>query len=138
VAVDPATRLREVTSESARREGVVLDIRAGTASAIPLADSSVDVVLSNFGVIFAQRSRTPTSGRRLPAIVGVFVRFRQPSLVDVLVRMGLITVTVLVVVRHVLVRVLGVHVAVFGALVGVLVNVGGLVGLLVGHGVFSP
>ena len=52
VAVDPATRLREVTSESARREGVVLDIRAGTASAIPLADSSVDVVLSNFGVIF--------------------------------------------------------------------------------------
>jgi SAM-dependent methyltransferase len=52
VAVDPASRLREVTSANARREGLDLDVRAGTAGAIPLADGSVDVVLSNFGVIF--------------------------------------------------------------------------------------
>ena len=52
VAVDPASRLREVASEAAAQEGLDLDVRAGTGSAIPMPDSSVDVVLSNFGIIF--------------------------------------------------------------------------------------
>jgi SAM-dependent methyltransferase len=50
-AVEPATRLREVIQEAARaRDLTVVD---GTAAAIPLADGSADVILSNFAVIFA-------------------------------------------------------------------------------------
>ena len=50
-AVEPAARLREVIAETAgARDLTVVD---GTAADIPLPDASVDVVLSNFGIIFA-------------------------------------------------------------------------------------
>lgn len=50
-AVEPAARLREVIAETAgARDLTVVD---GTAADIPLPDSSVDVALSNFGIIFA-------------------------------------------------------------------------------------
>jgi SAM-dependent methyltransferase len=54
-AVEPATRLREVIQEAAGgRDVTVVD---GTAGAIPLADGSADVILSNFAVIFAPDPR---------------------------------------------------------------------------------
>ncbi|WP_350274014.1 class I SAM-dependent methyltransferase [Kribbella sp. HUAS MG21] len=50
-AVEPAARLREVIAETALdRDLTVVD---GTAASIPLPDSSADVILSNFAVIFA-------------------------------------------------------------------------------------
>jgi SAM-dependent methyltransferase len=50
-AVEPATRLREVIQEvSGARDLTVVD---GTAANVPLPDASADVVLSNFGIIFA-------------------------------------------------------------------------------------
>lgn len=50
-AVEPAPRLREVIAETAgTRDLTVVD---GTAANIPLPDGSVDVALSNFGIIFA-------------------------------------------------------------------------------------
>ncbi|NIK57373.1 methyltransferase domain-containing protein [Kribbella shirazensis] len=50
-AVEPAARLREVIQEvSGERDLTVVD---GTAANIPLPDGSADVVLSNFGIIFA-------------------------------------------------------------------------------------
>jgi SAM-dependent methyltransferase len=54
-AVEPAARLREVIREAAgERDLTVVD---GTAAAIPLADGSADVILSNFAVIFAPDPR---------------------------------------------------------------------------------
>lgn len=54
-AVEPATRLREVIQEAAgARDLTVVD---GNAAAIPLADGSADVILSNFAVIFAPDPR---------------------------------------------------------------------------------
>ncbi|WP_157996238.1 class I SAM-dependent methyltransferase [Kribbella sp. VKM Ac-2569] len=50
-AVEPAARLREVIAETALdRDLTVVD---GRAASIPLPDSSADVILSNFAVIFA-------------------------------------------------------------------------------------
>jgi SAM-dependent methyltransferase len=50
-AVEPAARLREVIQEvSGARDLTVVD---GTAANIPLPDASADVILSNFGIIFA-------------------------------------------------------------------------------------
>jgi SAM-dependent methyltransferase len=50
-AVEPAARLREVIAETALdRDLTVVD---GQAESIPLPDSSADVILSNFAVIFA-------------------------------------------------------------------------------------
>ncbi len=53
VAIDPAERLVGVARARAAAEGLRLDARVGEASAIPLEDRSVDVVVSVFAVIFA-------------------------------------------------------------------------------------
>ncbi|TDO64014.1 methyltransferase family protein [Kribbella sp. VKM Ac-2571] len=50
-AVEPAARLREVIAETALDRD--LTVVAGNAASIPLPDSSADVILSNFAVIFA-------------------------------------------------------------------------------------
>ena len=51
IGVDPATRLLEVARSAA--SGLDAEFVEGEASALPLEDASVDVVLSVFGVIFA-------------------------------------------------------------------------------------
>ncbi len=52
-AVDPAPRLRDVARAQARREGLTIEVLAGEAASLPVADRSFDAVLSNFAVIFA-------------------------------------------------------------------------------------
>jgi SAM-dependent methyltransferase len=54
-AVEPAARLREVIRQAAGERN--LTVVNGTASTIPLADGSADVILSNFAVIFAPDPR---------------------------------------------------------------------------------
>jgi SAM-dependent methyltransferase len=54
IGVDAAPRLLEVARERAQAQGVVLDLREGDLLALPVADSAADVVLSVFGVIFAE------------------------------------------------------------------------------------
>lgn len=51
--VDPAPRLLQVARERARAAGLDVDFRTGEAASIPLADGSVDVIVSVFAVIFA-------------------------------------------------------------------------------------
>jgi SAM-dependent methyltransferase len=53
VAVEPAERLREVARERVASAGLTVDVRAGTAAAMPIDDASIDVALSVFAVIFA-------------------------------------------------------------------------------------
>lgn len=52
-AVDPAARLLQAARERALAEGVDIDFRQGEAASIPIADGSVDVIVSVFAVIFA-------------------------------------------------------------------------------------
>ena len=61
VGVDGACRLLEVARERATTQGLVLDLRAGDLLALPVDDDAADVVLSVFGVIFAQE---PSSALR--------------------------------------------------------------------------
>lgn len=53
IAVDPALRLREVAGDRAAAAGLTVDVRAGTAADLPVADGTIDVALSVFAVIFA-------------------------------------------------------------------------------------
>jgi SAM-dependent methyltransferase len=53
VAVDPSPRLVEVARERAASEMLTIEVRQGEAAAIPLADDSVDLIVSVFAVIFA-------------------------------------------------------------------------------------
>ena len=52
--VDPAPRLLDVARDLAHGEGLGVDFLRGDAGSLPLMEASVDVVLSNFGVIFAR------------------------------------------------------------------------------------
>lgn len=52
-AVDPAERLLGVAQEAAVALNLELNCRVGDAAHLPVPDSSVDCVLSNFGIIFA-------------------------------------------------------------------------------------
>jgi ubiquinone/menaquinone biosynthesis C-methylase UbiE len=52
-AVDPAARLLDVASARATAAGVDITFAPGDASSLPLADGSVDVVLSVFALIFS-------------------------------------------------------------------------------------
>jgi SAM-dependent methyltransferase len=54
VGVDGAPRLLEVARQSARTQGVAVDLREGDLLELPVDDQAADVVLSVFGVIFAQ------------------------------------------------------------------------------------
>ena len=54
IGVDGAPRLLEVARDRARAQGVVLDLRKGDLLALPVNDDAADVVVSVFGVIFAQ------------------------------------------------------------------------------------
>jgi SAM-dependent methyltransferase len=54
IGVDGAPRLLEVARERARARGAVLDLREGDLLALPVDDDAADVVVSVFGVIFAQ------------------------------------------------------------------------------------
>ena len=54
VGVDGAARLLEVARERARRADVVVDFRQGDLLALPVDDGAADVVLSLFGVVFAE------------------------------------------------------------------------------------
>lgn len=51
--VDPAARLVEVARARAASDGVAIDFRPGEAASIPMAEASVDIILSVFAVIFA-------------------------------------------------------------------------------------
>jgi SAM-dependent methyltransferase len=51
--VDPAPRLLEVARARAANQGSTIEFLAGDAASVPLADASVDVILSVFAVIFA-------------------------------------------------------------------------------------
>lgn len=51
--VDPASRLLDVASDLAKAEGVDVEFLLGDAGSLPTPADSVDVVLSNFGLIFA-------------------------------------------------------------------------------------
>lgn len=53
LAVDPSERLLDVGRVAAQDSGVEVDWRRGEAAALPAPDTSIDCVLSNFGVIFA-------------------------------------------------------------------------------------
>ena len=53
IAVDPARRLREVAGAAASERGLRVEFLAGEAGALPVPDSSQDVVLSSLGLIFA-------------------------------------------------------------------------------------
>ena len=53
VAVDPSERLLGVAQSAAHERGVGLSCLVGDAAHLPVADSSVDCVLSNFGIVFA-------------------------------------------------------------------------------------
>lgn len=54
--VDPAQRLLEVAREEAALRGLDATFLQGEAAALPLDDGSADVVLSVFGVIFAENA----------------------------------------------------------------------------------
>lgn len=51
--IDPAARLLEVARARAASEGKLATFEPGHAASLPVADGSVDVVLSVFGVVFA-------------------------------------------------------------------------------------
>jgi SAM-dependent methyltransferase len=51
--VDPAQRLLDVAAEEAAKRGLDATFVVGEAASIPVADSSADIVMSAFGVIFA-------------------------------------------------------------------------------------
>ena len=51
--VDPAARLLEVARARAATEGAQIDFTPGDAASIPLAEASVDAIVSVFAVIFA-------------------------------------------------------------------------------------
>jgi SAM-dependent methyltransferase len=70
VGLDGALRLLEVARERARAQGIVLDLREGDLLALPVDDGAADVVLSVFGVIFAEKP--------LPALREV-ARILRPS-----------------------------------------------------------
>jgi SAM-dependent methyltransferase len=55
IGLDLTPRMLEVGRRRAEEAGVSVDWREGDAEEIPLADASVDVVLSTFGVMFAPR-----------------------------------------------------------------------------------
>lgn len=52
-AVDPSERLLAVAREAAQEQGLDIACEVGDAAALPAADSTVDCLLSSFGVIFA-------------------------------------------------------------------------------------
>lgn len=53
-AVDPAPRLLAASRQAARHEGLRSRFIEGQAASLPVPDRSHDVVLSNFGVVFAR------------------------------------------------------------------------------------
>jgi SAM-dependent methyltransferase len=53
IGVDPAARLVDVARRSALDQGVRASFMCGSAEAVSVRDHSIDVLLSNFGVIFA-------------------------------------------------------------------------------------
>ncbi|HZE65535.1 MAG TPA: methyltransferase domain-containing protein [Sporichthyaceae bacterium] len=70
LGVDPALRLLEVARGRAAELGVALDFRAGTATALPVADATQDVALAVFSVIFEPDG---------PAAVAELVRVTRPG-----------------------------------------------------------
>lgn len=68
--IDPAPRLLGVARDLAREEGLDVEFLHGAAESLPLPEASVDVVLSNFGLIFAP---DPT------AAVAELVRVLEPG-----------------------------------------------------------
>ena len=52
-AVDPSGRLLAVTAENARERGLAVSCALGHSGSIPVPNGACDVVVSNFGVIFA-------------------------------------------------------------------------------------
>ena len=56
--IDPALRLLEVARTDAAARGLQAHFQPGDAASLPLADASVDVVVSVFAVIFAADAQT--------------------------------------------------------------------------------
>lgn len=57
IGVDPAQRLLDVAAEEAAKLGLDATFMIGEAASIPVTDSSADIVMSVFGVIFAPDPR---------------------------------------------------------------------------------
>lgn len=53
IAIDPAARLLEVGREDAARRRLDVTFASGDAAGLPIGDGEADVVLSSFGLIFA-------------------------------------------------------------------------------------
>jgi len=53
IGVDPAPRLLAIAAAAAEARGLPARFECGHAAALPLADASIDVSLSAFGVVFA-------------------------------------------------------------------------------------
>ena len=60
-AVDPSQRLLGVAQEAAAERDLDLTCLVGDAAHVPVPDSSVDCVLSNFGIIFASDASAAAS-----------------------------------------------------------------------------
>ena len=54
-AIDPAARLLEVARDRALSESLKIEFLPGDAGSLPLTDGGIDVVLSNFALIFASQ-----------------------------------------------------------------------------------
>lgn len=60
-AVDPSQRLLGVAQQTAAQRGLDVTCLLGDASQLPMPDSSVDCIVSNFGIIFASDPRDAAS-----------------------------------------------------------------------------
>lgn len=85
VGVEPVEELLEEARRRSAAEGLEVDYRTGSATALPLKDASVDLALSSFGLIFcedpaaavAEAVRVLAPGGRF-----VFTAWKQGSLND--------------------------------------------------------
>jgi len=74
-ACDISPRMVELGREATTEAGLVIDWREADAEALPLADSSFDLVLSSFGLIFVPRPAVALAELRRVLVAGGRVGF---------------------------------------------------------------